>query len=59
MTLFGVTGGGRVGDEDMAEIRVLANDKPYGSSVSMDNTHILTKENEQNSTIVAVPFSRR
>lgn len=59
MTLFGVTGGGRVGDEGRAEITILANDKPYGTNVSLDESVIQTVEDEENSTDLVVPLTRK
>jgi G-protein coupled receptor 98 len=44
VNLFGATGGSRVGDAGRAEIRILANDKPYGSSVSLADRNIVTTE---------------
>ena len=59
VTLFGATGGARVGNESVAKITILANDKPYGSTVSMDSMEILTAENDNSDTSVNVSVSRR
>ena len=57
MTLTSATGGARVGDEGRAEIRILANDKPYGTIVSMNETEVLTTE-EAADSIVTLPLYR-
>ena len=59
VNLFGVTGGGRVGDYGVAEIRILANDKPYGSAVFLRDSEILTMEdNNDNITTINIPVYR-
>lgn len=57
MTLTSATGGARVGDEGRAEIRIPANDKPYGTVVSMNETEVLTTE-ETTDSIVTLPLYR-
>lgn len=58
MNLFGVTGGGRVGAHGVAEIRILANDKPYGSAVYLRDSEILTVEDDENTTTISIPVYR-
>lgn len=58
VTLFGATGGARVGSEGVAQITIPANDKPYGTLVSMDASEILTME-ENSNTFINVSLSRR
>uniref|UniRef100_A0A1X7VF86 Staphylococcus aureus surface protein A n=3 Tax=Amphimedon queenslandica TaxID=400682 RepID=A0A1X7VF86_AMPQE len=58
VNLFGVTGGGRVGAFGVAEIRILANDKPYGSAVYLRDSEILTMENDENATTINIPVYR-
>ena len=57
MTLTSATGGARIGDEGRAEIRIPANDKPYGTIVSMNETEVLTTE-ETADSIVILPIYR-
>lgn len=55
--LTSATGGARVGDEGRAEIRIPANDKPYGTVVSMNETEVSTTE-ETTDSVVTLPLRR-
>ena len=54
-----MTGGGSVGDYGVAQISILANDKPYGNEVFLRDSEILVMEDDDdNITTFTIPLYR-